>query len=338
VQVEDAVHKLPDSVAAQWQSAYYQAIIDTAAVDWQLGQIFEALHSAAVEFIWVKGGALAHTIYPTPACRARGDLDLWINQKEWARAAALLQRLGYTNKNKQNRPETLVALIGGEQQLWRSAPKPRLVELQAPLPYGEWVRYTTTIDHAGIWQRRIPLSFNFTASQVNTLTADDTLIYLCLHMAINHQFSKPWLRNLLDIHLLVASRMVDWPRTVQRIKSWRVATAVWTVLDMAQRLFAAPVPAAAWAELAPVPSRQAIIKQLHLDTILLTADELGYSYRRLLIQMALADRWRDDLHLIGRSIWPEDSWLQARYPSHQGHSTAALHLLHLKTLLFSARA
>lgn len=336
IQAEDALHHLPAAVVAQWQTAYYQAATTVAAVDWQLGQIFARLHEAKIEFTWVKGGSLAHTIYPSPVCRARGDVDLWVESEEWPRAISVLQSLGYATKDSEDRPNALTALVGGEQQLRRPSPRPQLVELQTPLLRGEWARYTAAIDYAAIWQRRRSLKFG--AQTIAILSPEDMLIHLCLHQAINHQFSKPWLRNLLDVHLLATSQTVEWLQVVERAKSWRVTTAIWVMLDLAHRLFATPISPAVMAELAPAAFKQSLIRLLHLDTLLLSAQELGYSHRRLLIQMTLADRWRDDLYLVGRSLWPEDRWLQARYTPSPHQSLIGLHWLHLKSLLLSARA
>ena len=76
-----------------------------------------ALTQADVEFIWMKGAALAYTVYPNPACRGRGDLDLWIQLEQLSLATAVLQGLGYRLSSKEDRPDALVLLVGGEQQM-----------------------------------------------------------------------------------------------------------------------------------------------------------------------------------------------------------------------------
>jgi len=131
-------------------------------------------------------------------------------------------------------------------------------------------------------------------------------------MAINHQFTMPWLRGLLDIHLLV-QRPLDWAAIVERAKAWRIATLTWTVLDLAVQLVDAPVPPAALSQLAPSRTRQRLIRGLGLDKRLLNLEKGGYSYRRFLIQTIMIDRPQDMGRLYLRALFPESEWLQARY-------------------------
>jgi hypothetical protein len=141
---------------------------------------------------------------------------------------------------------------------------------------------------------------------------EDLLLHLCVHMAINHQFSMPWLRGLLDIHLLT-QHALDWAAIVERAKAWRIATPTWTVLALAVQLIGASVPESALTQLAPSPLRQRLIHRLGLAERLLHLERGGYSYRRFVIQTLMVDRPQDMARLYGRALFPETEWLQARY-------------------------
>jgi hypothetical protein len=170
------------------------------------------------------------------------------------------------------------------------------------------------------------------------MAPEDTLLHLCLHQAINHQFSAPWLRNLLDVHLLVAAGTLDWTRVMSITCSWRMATVVWTVLSLAQRLLGTTPPPAAMQALAPPGWQRWLIGRLHLEEALLTMQPGGYGYRRFLIQIALVDRARDAVKLLARGVFPDAGWLRARYGLAPDERLARWRVLHCWRLATTARA
>lgn len=336
VQQADLLERLPGDVAVQWEDIYQQVVLGIASMDWEIERVLLALRQAGVDFIWMKGGALAYAVYPNPACRGRGDLDLWVQAEQLPLAASVLQRLEYHLNSKLDRPDVLALLVGGEQQMVNRRATLHLIELQWPAIRGEWVRHTTAVDHAAIWQRRAAIVVG--EHSFATMTPEDTLIHLCLHQAINHQFSAPWLRNLLDIHLLVATQPLDWSQVAARAASWRLATVVWTTLGLAQRLLDTAAPAAVVQTLAPPRWRRWLIDRLHLDEALLSNRPGGYGHRRFLIQMALVDRTRDGARLFWRGLFPEATWLLARYDAAPDRRLWRLRLWHVWRLATSARA
>jgi hypothetical protein len=336
VQQAELLDRLPGDVAAWWEQIYQQATVDVAATDWEIERVLQALTQTGVDFVWMKGGALAYAIYPNPASRGRGDLDLWIQPEQVALATSKLHALGYQRHNKDDRPDALVMLVGGELQMVKRGSPVGLIELQWPVLRGEWVRHTTAGDQAAIWQRRSPIAVGDHAFAA--MAPEDALIHLCLHQAIHHQFTAPWLRNLLDVHLLVGSQALDWPQVGARAAAWRLATVVWTVLSLAQRLLDTSVPDAVMKSLAPPRWRRWLIGRLRLEEALLTMRPGGYSYRRFVVQLALVDRTRDGFRLLWRGLFPEAAWLWARYGGLPGASLWRLRLRHLWSLASSARA
>ncbi|HSN76884.1 MAG TPA: nucleotidyltransferase family protein [Anaerolineae bacterium] len=337
LQQAELLERLPSDVAARWAEIYQQGTVGIASMDWEIERVLLALTQTGVDFIWLKGGALAYAVYPNPACRARGDLDLWVQAEQLPLATAALQGLGYRLHGKLDRPDALALLVGGEQQMVHSNSVVGLIELQWPALRGEWVRHTTAVDHAAIWQRRSPVAV--VSQSFYAMASEDALIHLCVHQAINHQFSAPsWLRNLLDIHLLVATQSLDWNQLVDSAIRWRLATVVWTVLRLSQRLLDTPLPAASLQALAPSRWQRWLIDRLDLDRSLLTMQARGYGHYRFVIQLVLVDRARDGARLLWRGLAPEAAWLQARYSVAPGRSLWRLRLLHVWRVATSARA
>jgi hypothetical protein len=211
-----------------------------------------------------------------------------------------------------------------------------MIELQWPALRGEWVRRTAAVDHTGIWQRRRRVLVGEQPGWA--MAPEDTLIHLCFHQAINHQFSAPWLRNLMDVHLLARTDKLDWSLVAGRAAAWRLGTVVWTVLHVAGQLLGTEPPAVVLQTLAPPLWRRRLIERLHLAETTLTMRGGGYSYRRFLIQLALVDRLRDAVKFVARGMAPEAAWLRARYELTPGQPVWPWRVRHLWRLATSTRA
>lgn len=319
--------RLPADAAAALHDGYQQVVTTSAAQDWEIEHVLQTLAEAGVAYTWVKGGMLAYTVYANPADRQRGDLDLWILSEQLAQAQALVEGLGYSLYTKEHRPPALARIVGTELQLLSHFANLHLIELQSPVIRGEWIRHTAAVDHAGIWQRRVPVPLD--GHVYPAMAPEDTLIHLCIHQAVNHQFGAPWLRNLLDVHQVVGKHDLDWTAVVGRASAWQVATVVWTVLDLAGRLLNTAVPETAMQQLSPSARRRRLIGWLDLDRALLELRRGGYHPRRFLIQLLLVDRWQDAARLLLRGAYPEATWLRARYQLTPDQPVWRLRLAHL---------
>jgi hypothetical protein len=169
------------------------------------------------------------------------------------------------------------------------------------------------------------------------MAPEDMLIHLCLHQAINHQFDKPWLRSLLDVHLVIQHEEPNWEEVAARARSWRVATVTWTVLSLARRLLGTATPDEIMSAFAPSPWRRWAIRRLRLDRALLEMSAGGYPHRRFVIQLLLIDRARDAVNLAWCGLFPGTDWLRARYGASSPVAVWRERLLHPWRLLISAR-
>jgi len=318
------------------QSAYYAAAAINTVQRRETEAILRVLESVGIETVLMKGTPLAYTVYAQPACRLKGDLDIWLQPAQLSAAIQALRPLGYAPRDKSNRPAAFISLTGGEQQLIGREPGTGLVELQWPALRGEWVRRATAVDHDAIWARRVAVPIEGRSTWA--MAPEDLLIHLSLHLAINHGFGAPALRNLLDVHLVTVRLSPDWDTITERARAWRLATMLWTTLSLAVRLWGTPVPASVLAALQPVPIRRSAIASLHLAEAVLARRPLTYSYRRFAVQMLLIDRPRDAWRLVWRALFPEADWLQARYGAGTPAAVWRERLLHPLRLLTSARA
>jgi hypothetical protein len=110
-----------------------------------------------------KGAALAHIIYPDPACRPMSDLDLWLSADEMPKAQSTLEAIGYQFAAKSDRPPLLMQMSRGEVALHSQRPGTGLVELHWGVFAGEWLRRTANVDEQAVRSRVIDTTLAWTA-------------------------------------------------------------------------------------------------------------------------------------------------------------------------------
>jgi hypothetical protein len=281
------------------------------------------LNEQCLQVVAFKGAALAYAVYSDPACRPMGDIDLWLQAGQLEIAAAALEHLGYQAQLKPTRPLALMIRARNELPLYGTRSGSGLVELHWGVFPGEWLQRTTRIDDADLWARAVPATLADQPALI--LSPEDNLLQVAVHLAINHNMSAPWLRGLVDIALLARHTPIDWSVSVQRARTWRVATAVWLVLSLAVDLAGLQEAAEAARELQPSALRRRLIGRFANAGSLVMMRDLSASKWRYVFLLLLIDRGRDALRLVCRALWPEREWLIARY----GRYTFTTRLRHL---------
>lgn len=165
----------------------------------QIHVIVDALESAGIPSVLLKGPALARTVYPDPALRWSSDIDLLVRPGDVIAAEAILGNLGYISPHREfhTRPyayhQEFVSPDGGIplELHWSLDCGYHLV------PEGEsWVVEAI--------ERRVSLqSDDLSAS---TLASIDHIPFLGLHHGFQHDLLR--LNQIADIQLLV-SQLVD---------------------------------------------------------------------------------------------------------------------------------
>ncbi|MCX7670194.1 MAG: nucleotidyltransferase family protein, partial [Anaerolineae bacterium] len=139
--------RLASPVQAILRRAYLRAVADAEWHGRELVAVLDALAAQGITPVLFKGAILSHAVYPTPACRPMGDLDLWVTADEMPRAQAALEALGYSQRTKATRPLALQAQRDGEMQMIGRGLGRGLVELHWGVFAGEWLRRVSAIDH-----------------------------------------------------------------------------------------------------------------------------------------------------------------------------------------------
>lgn len=298
------------------QGDMFSAAAESSLKQTGLQAIMSAFAQAEIPLALLKGAALSLTVYEDPAWRTMSDIDLWLPDEDVAAAARVMAGLGYQIKLKDERPLALQTLSRGEIKFFQPNKPASLVEFHwSPFP-GWWLMRTAVIDEPALWQRREPLPASPSVCQV---APEDMVIHLAVHTAVNHQFGMSALRSLVDIALTTEKRDVDWVVVAERAKTWRVATAVYTVLDLVDKLIGLDGLDQALPTLQPSSLRLRFLRQFVTPESVLAGRDISTGFQRFMLLLLLVDRKRDIGKLIFRTLWPEPVWLQARYGENVGH-------------------
>lgn len=232
-QVPDDVRRLV--LETKLRAATYQSNALEA-----LNDISREMKTAGIPHAVLKGTYLYELLYRDLFPRAYGDIDLLVPANRVAAATAALERAGYDGDSKHGSP--------GAMSRWHFH-----AALTSKKPGGLPVElHRSLVDRANLYRIREEELFGrlteFTARQggFTVLSAEDQLLYLCLHVAKHGILNSVGLRNgfapewfcdpaagnrllwFLDIELFLRKNQdrLDWPVVAERMQRWNVCDDV----------------------------------------------------------------------------------------------------------------
>ncbi len=270
-------------------------------------QVSLALIAAQIPALWLKGIALAHTVYPQPVLRRMSDLDVLVPYDQRENALGLVEGLGYhfyKTEGKLMSSREVMELNQTHHYHLRGGTRDSVVlELHfrllssdnklLPLDKLEWFwTQTTTLQN----------SSQFTVPQ-----PEAHLLYLCAHAILQHGEGDTSLRQYFDLHQIVTNAPVDWDVVVEQAATLGWGYAVDRALSLAVRYFSTPVPAAVFADL-----RKSRTKHDSVAGRALRIRSKGSRLERVLIRlqdMSFTER----VGLVRRILFPPRPYMRVRY-------------------------
>jgi signal peptidase I len=188
-----------------------------------------AIVDAGIRVLVLKGAALATEWYHDISLRGFRDIDLWLRAGDTQQARDILQAAGYIEVDGESshhgsplyRPDLPCAV-----EIHHS-----LTQLAVPcqLPFDE--AYSRSIEVGGH------------DGKIRTLSAEDTLVYLCVHLLAHVDYTRGWrLRQLVDIARHLESFPVDWDVVESRATELGITRAYRATLALAVIATDATVP------------------------------------------------------------------------------------------------
>lgn len=208
---------MPAAQQAQFQQAYLQSAGRNLLYLAELEKIGLALTAERIDWLPLKGAALAGKLYPDPATRPMSDLDLLVRPAQLRQALGVLRHLGYSLEN-----------FTYHAVLWGAAP----VELHWSLPYAEQPRAEPP--EPWFWER---------VGQPHAAL----LLHAIAHLQVQNR-GQGRLLNYFDLLRLAQSLggYFDWPGLHARAEAFGWEAAYTAALHATARRFPYHFPAAAF--------------------------------------------------------------------------------------------
>ena len=199
----------------------------------QLREIIEAFQEQGVRVLVLRGPALAFSLYPDPAVRPSGDLDLLVMPEQVIQARGILESLGYRCLAK--RFETARDFFREECFIYQ---KNRGNKFPVDLHWVHWELHpffkgSEEVDIQDLFQRAWKVETPSVTFE--TLHPVDYLIHSAIHLVMIHknEMRLSWIYDtaLLAQHLQVPN---EWKALQERSVAWRARLPLEQCLKMAQ--------------------------------------------------------------------------------------------------------
>ncbi|HEY8478156.1 MAG TPA: nucleotidyltransferase family protein, partial [Chloroflexota bacterium] len=220
-----------------------EAVVHALALEDAQARIEAALASAGVQALWLKGIALAQTVYPRPTARPMVDLDVLVPYDRRLVARAALTAIGFrsTDAYSFEAAPDLTHHFSYAYSLRGGLGDAVAVELHFHLL--DRVRKRSLLPPAQLeWFWEQTDTWRRDGMVFRGLRPEAHLLYLSAHAILQHGEADLHLVRFFDVHRLVGQSRLDWQLLVERAVALRWTYALERTLWLAARLFATPVP------------------------------------------------------------------------------------------------
>lgn len=283
--------KVPQNVLTISKNSYYFTLARNIYLWKEFCSLQNIFHSVGIKIIPLKGIILSKILYHNVALRPMQDIDILIQQEDLLFAKKQLQQLGYQPYLKNLTEEYWkkyhchFAFININKNIivelhWALAP---------PRP--------NKIDIREAWQRsKIQI---IDQAELSTLSPEDTLLSLCLHICknvANLEYIK--LKNLNDIHELMIQydKAINWNYIVDQILFLRLKGNFFYIYLLTKAFFGTYWP----------PNLISIVKPGTVRTKILFSNASNFRKKTCLqsywLMLVMLDTKTDCLNLILQKI------------------------------------
>lgn len=293
-----------DALARASADALHLAYVRAHIASWQwaatLDELLAQFARAEIPVVLLKGAALGIALYPDPALRQIGDLDVLIREQDKARAAALLVAEGFTPLL--DLTDGFREDFGSEQCYTRRGKRAATVDLHWNVINRP--AYARALDVEWFWARTLAVPYG--TSRVTILNWDAQLLHLAEHFVIHHQMRG--LRWSFDLALVLSLHKNDlaWEAILDAARRFEVLPALNAVLTHVADVWGVTVPATVRTRLAA--SSSGLGNQLAV--IIATADRTDATILRE--GMSFRD-WRRRVAYFFHVFFPSPKYMRERY-------------------------
>jgi hypothetical protein len=228
------IHSLPQSLqppaetVEQMRNIFFGSRIDSLKMEKQLKNLSAVFKNEGISALVLKGPALAHKVYPDPAARPCGDLDLLVKPEQVLKSRTVLEKMGYQCQEK--RFEVFKDLHYHEIFTHPDGNN-RQVEVHWGLQM--FPKQKINLDLAELFRRAAEI--RTPALTFRTLDPLDELIFISAHMILSHNWDIRliWIYDIAAAAKKIGSRQ-EWETLEKRSAEWGYNSALAKAFELAR--------------------------------------------------------------------------------------------------------
>jgi hypothetical protein len=297
-----------------------------------VGQVLRSLLLSDIEYIVLKGPALANQVYPHPSMRIFSDLDLMVRERDMLATHRSLLDLGFEPElDPANLPPKLVPQQTiYELKYWHSG-----MGLRVEVHYDDLLNAGLASRNVeGFWRRGTCVEVQ--GLRVRALAMEDQLLHLCAHMHYHGYVRLNWLS---DIAFIVRDHAAafNWDRFIEIVRREQAQVATYYSLRLLDRLLGVRAPAAVLDAVKPDRFRRWWHEYYLPEAKVASLEPMprpDFSFyflpllKRLLPDLLVMGRRREKVGYLLRLLIPPAAWLQAYYRLDNRRAVAVHRVLH----------
>jgi hypothetical protein len=194
----------------------------------ELATVFDA---AGIEFLVLKGTAVAHLDYPDPALRLFGDVDLLFRSEQFERALTVMSELGYVREVPEPRR-------GFDRRFGKGAtligPDRISMDTHRNLVFGT---FGFAIHLEELFSSAVP--FELGGRTLLALGPECRLLHACYHAALGDP--RPRYSSVRDVAQLMARRQHDPDRLLMLAEAWQANAVLRRAFNLCRDFLGVPV-------------------------------------------------------------------------------------------------
>lgn len=222
--------EVPAAVQTLLAQAHCRAAAAALYQQQELAAILRACAAAQIPCIVLKGSALAVTLYPDPALRPCGDIDLLFHAADIGRVLDLLRCRGFAMPDAESLQRGAAGSIG-EYHLTRQGARPAIIEPHWRLTNNPY--YGRRLTTAWFWSQTTTTRIGHEAATV--LAPHAQFLHLAAHYYLHHGGEQ--LLWLFDLALLLHqhAHRWDWEQLAKIARRLGILLCVDAAIDAVQQ-------------------------------------------------------------------------------------------------------
>lgn len=300
-------------------------------------RILARLSAAGIDYLVVKGLAVAFTVYPNPALRLFSDVDIVAREADWTRIHQVLMDSGFISEEGWEKPvpKLIAEAVVQELKYWSESDH-LLVEV-----HFEDLLYAglAARDVQGFWDRSRFIEVE--GLPVRVMSLEDQLVHLCAHLHYDGAKRLNWFSDIVIIIRDHADEL-DWQLVVDVARREEAQVPVYYALRYVSGFVGVEPPPGIMEALRPDWFRRWWHDRYVPEAGVLSLEPMAQPslsfyhqplFRRLLPDLLIMGRRGEKLRYLARLLAPNPAWLRHYYHLDPGRQLLPYYLLHPLKLL-----